>query len=208
MKVVNFILLIIESFFSLTCYQTWITTTQAGAQMFAATNALKKPVTSTTFSIILKLLVHLLQMGAAHAQKIKWGADKVRCYFLIAGNESCELHFTYHWILLSLTDNQTLITTTLAGAQMFAATNRLKKPVPTTELRVHLLPMVVAHAQKIKWSANKVRCYFLVVLNEGYTLHFTYIWILLSLTDNQILVTTTLFSTALMFALLLMLLHL
>jgi hypothetical protein len=64
-------LTIIESFFSLTCYQTWITTTQAGAQMFAATNALKKPVTTMTFSIILKLLVHLLQMGAARAQEIK-----------------------------------------------------------------------------------------------------------------------------------------
>jgi hypothetical protein len=51
----------------------------------------------------------------------------------------------------------TLKITFLESAQMFAATNRLKKPVTTMMilvlllmLLVHLLPMVAAHAQKIK----------------------------------------------------------
>jgi hypothetical protein len=67
-------------------------------------------------------------------------------------------------------------TTSLPRAKMFAATYRLKKPVTMVLLIfVHLLLMVAAHAQKNKKSVDKVRCYFLIVLNDGYTLHFTYI---------------------------------
>jgi hypothetical protein len=71
MKVILLISLIFESFFSFIHFQTLITTTLAGAQMFAATNRLKKPVMTMMISVLLTLLVHLLQMGAAHAQKIK-----------------------------------------------------------------------------------------------------------------------------------------
>jgi hypothetical protein len=40
--------------------------------MFAATNRLKKPVTTMMILVLLlMLLVHLLPMVAAHAQKIK-----------------------------------------------------------------------------------------------------------------------------------------
>jgi hypothetical protein len=46
-KVIYFISLTFEAYFSPTYYQTLITTTLAGAQMFAATNRLKKPVTAT-----------------------------------------------------------------------------------------------------------------------------------------------------------------
>ena len=72
MTVILFISLIFESFFSFIHYQTLITTTLAGAQMFAATNRLKKPVTTMMILVLLlTLLVHLLPMVAANAQKIK-----------------------------------------------------------------------------------------------------------------------------------------
>jgi hypothetical protein len=66
MKIILFISLIFESFSSLTFYQTLTTTMLAGAQMFVATNRLKKPVT-----LVLLIFVHSLPMVAAHAQEIK-----------------------------------------------------------------------------------------------------------------------------------------
>ena len=111
--------------------------------------------------------------------------NQVRCgqgknNFWLGLNESYRLHFSYY-LNLSLTLYQTLITTTLAGAQMFAATNRPKKPVPTSTflvlltILVHLLPMVAVNAQEIK-CLKKERCYIVRIdANERRTLYLTYI---------------------------------
>lgn len=72
MRVIDFITLILDSFSSLTLYQTLlITATLAGAQMIAATNRPKKPVT-----LVLLNFVHLLSMVVAHhAQEMKQSVD-------------------------------------------------------------------------------------------------------------------------------------
>jgi hypothetical protein len=70
-------------------------------------------------------------------------------------------------IFLSSSHYQTLITTTLDGAQMFAAIGRQRKSVTTTRsvlIIVQKLLVVAAHAQKVPRSVDKVRLFFFIVL--------------------------------------------